>query len=384
MDVPKVRRKKSKADKHQASQDAGTYLSEGFEKAHTQKAGTYLSEGRYGCVYLPPLDCKANTVKELKKNKGKSVGKLTSISEATQSVNASIVLRGIPNADNYFILINSICEPKESIEKKDCEPIHNEEQVAQISMAYGGITLEDVRQKHLNLLTRNFMGYMGHILESGVYLLMNNLVHFDLHRKNIVVQDVPRIIDLGFIWSPTNLNKNNFRSQLRSYNPLITQESPEASYVNGRLPPYEINKALLVSDIIQRKPSCKILEHICGISLESQEKTFEKFLNSSIVIEKEDAVEFFKIYWTKFDAWGFGTILAHILYDCMFDTSFVNNIYKPNKIAINSVVKGLLNSDPVLRLDAIEALQIWNPNSSLLKEPNIISWISKQSSYRLP
>jgi len=362
--------------------------SKNFEKAHShqasQEAGTYLSEGRYGCVYLPPLDCKANTSKELKKYNGKAVGKLTSISEATQSVNASIVLRGIPNADNYFILINSICEPKESKEMNDCEPIRNENEVAQISMAYGGITLEDVRQKHLNSLTRNFMGYMGHILEAGVYLLMNNLVHFDLHRKNIVVQNFPRIIDLGFIWSPTNLNKNNYRSQLRSYNPLITQESPEASYVNGRLPPYDFDKALLVSDIIRRKPSCKILQHICGVTLESQEKTFEKFLNSSIVIEKEDAVEFFKIYWTKFDAWGFGTIIGHILYDCMFDTSFVNNIYKPNKVAINSVVKGLLNSDPVLRLDAIEALQIWNPNSHLLKEPTIISWISKQSSYRLP
>ena len=80
MDVPKVRGKKSK------SQEAGTYLSEGFEKAHrhqaspylsegfekahrhqaSQVAGTYLSEGRYGCVYLPPLDCKVNTKKELK------------------------------------------------------------------------------------------------------------------------------------------------------------------------------------------------------------------------------------------------------------------------------------------------------------------------------
>jgi hypothetical protein len=85
-----VRGKKSKAQRHQASQEAGTYL----------------SEGRYGCVYLPPLDCKANTTKELKKYNGKAVGKLTSISEATQSVNASIVLRGNPNADNYFILIN--------------------------------------------------------------------------------------------------------------------------------------------------------------------------------------------------------------------------------------------------------------------------------------
>jgi hypothetical protein len=250
-------------------------------------------------------------------------------------------------------------------------------------MPYGGITLDDIKDNHMNNLVNNFMFYMGHILEAGTYLLINNLVHFDLHRKNIVVQNKPRIIDLGFVWSPVNLTKDNVEGQLRSYNPRIDQESPEASFVNGRLSPYEIKTELLVPDIFSRKPSCQILQQICGVSLESQEEVFMKFVNNSEAIKTNNKVAFFKTYWSKFDAWGFGTIIARITYEYMFNTSFVNTVYKPNKKVIDSVIKGLLNPDPGQRLDAAEALQLWNPKSGILTDKSVVDWLSKQSSIRL-
>ena len=74
------------------------------------QGGTYLSEGRYGCVYEPPLECKPKTKKVIGTHKGKTVGKLTSKEEAQQTVDASIILRRTKNADDYFILVDSICE----------------------------------------------------------------------------------------------------------------------------------------------------------------------------------------------------------------------------------------------------------------------------------
>jgi len=366
--------------------EGGTYLSED-SRAQSQtsghKGGTYLSEGRYGCVYEPPLKCKPKTKKIIGHHKGKTVGKLTSIEEAKQTLDASMILKRIANADDYFILVDSICEAEEGKEKAECDPVKNKQIVAEIIMPYGGITLDDVKDKHMNHLINNFMFYIGHILESGTYLLISNLVHFDLHRKNFVVQNKPRIIDLGFVWSPINLTKNNVEGQLRSYNPRIDQESPEASYINGSLPPYEINNELLVSDIFTRKPSCQILQQICGISIEQQQIAFKNFLNNSQAIQKLDNVAFFKTYWSKFDAWGFGTIIARLTYEYIFNTSFVNTVYKPNKIAIDNVIKGLLNPDPGLRLDAVEALQLWNPKSSVLNDKQVSAWLTKQSSIRL-
>lgn len=345
------------------------------------EGAAYLSEGRYGCVYEPPLECKPKTKKIIGKHKGKTVGKLTSKEEAQQTVDASLILRRVNNADDYFILVDSICEVDDSKEKRSCDPVKDKISVAEIIMPYGGITLDAMKDKHTNYLINNYMFFFGHILEAGSYLLVNNIVHFDLHRKNIVVQNMPRIIDLGFVWSPVNLTVKNVESQFRSYNPRIDQESPEASYVNGSLPPYEIKSEFLVSDIFTRKPSCQILEQF-GISLQSQQTAFTAFLNNTYEIKNKNPVDFFKNYWSKFDAWGFGTIIARLTYEYMFNSSFVNIVYKPNKIVIDTVIKGLLNPDPRLRLDSIEALQIWNPKSQVLTDKTVVEWAQKQSSIR--
>jgi hypothetical protein len=347
-----------------------------------RKGGNYLSEGRYGCVYEPPLKCKPKTKKIIGHHSGKAVGKLTSLEEAKQTLDASMILKRLENADDYFILVDSICEAEEGREKQECEPVKNKARVSQIVMPYGGLTLDEIKDNHANHLINNFMFYIGHILESGAYLLISNLVHFDLHRKNVVVQNKPRIIDLGFIWSPINLTKNNVEGQLRSYNPRIDQESPEASYINGSLPPYDIKDELLVSDIFTRKPSCQILQQICGITIEQQQTIFRKFLSNSQAIQKSDNVAFFKTYWSKFDSWGFGTILARLTYEYMFNTLFANTVYKPNKTVFDTVIKGLLNPDPGLRLDAIEALQIWNPKSTVLANKQVDAWLTSQSSIR--
>ena len=49
--------------------------------------------------------------------------------------------------------------------------------------------------------------------------------------------------------------------------------------------------------------------------------------------------------------------------------------------ALNTI-KGLCDLDPRTRLDAAEALQLWNPNSVILQEPEVKSWLQKQAEIR--
>jgi len=349
-----------------------------------QSAGSYLAEGRYGCIFDPALECKPGTKKSINQSKGKNVGKLTSIGEAQHSIEVSLILQTVKNIDKHFILVDSICNPVESEEIHSCNPVKDlkDNEISMLSMPYGGITLDAFGETQKNTLIRNFMPFMQNVLECGVILLLKNLVHFDLHRKNFVVQTLPKLIDFGFIWSPSNLTKENVGNQYRTYNPRLNQESPETTYINGRLPPYSINKDLLIDNIIKQKPIFNTLYQLYGTSIQETKSVFSNFISQSKSISTDNNIEFFKTYWSKFDAWGIGTIITKILYDCMFDPLFVDMIYKPNKKIIDTVVKGLTSADPGIRLDAVEALQIWNPKSQILLDPNVASWIESQSAYR--
>jgi hypothetical protein len=352
--------------------------------AKDSKSSHYLSEGRYGCVYQPPLKCKQGTEKGDKKAKGKMVSKLTTKDDAEHELESSNFIFEVPGADKYFVNVNSICEPEETNDLDQCYPTTKEnfEDLRMLTMPYGGITLQQVREKLQEKLIENFMFYSQCLLEAGVFLLMKNLVHFDLHMNNVLILERPRIIDLGFIWTPLTLNEGNIISQLRLYNPQLDQESPEASYINGSIPPYTIRKDILIHEVVNRKLVFKDIHMINGTTHEKQEQIFGNFVNNSRLIENKDIVGFFKTYWSKFDAWGFGTLITKMLVKSMFDKSFVDTVYKPNKVKIDKVITGLTCPDPGLRLDVVEALQILNPSSTVLSEPSVASWFSKQSAYR--
>ena len=345
------------------------------------EGGSYLAEGRYGCVYKPSLNCIPNTKKTMQESKGETVGKLTTTDEANHELETYILLNTIPNANKYFVPIDSICEPDAKDEIAQCETL-KDKKTSLVTMPYGGVTLAQLNSNNQRKIANNYMAYSQHLIEAGVLLLMKGLVHFDLHMSNIVIQEFPRIIDYGFIWTPKTLTNDNMGAVDRLYNPKLDQESPEASYCNGMQPPYNYKKTMLASDIINHKPIFHLIENIFGIPLGAQINIFTNFLNESQYIQNNKLTEFYKLYWTKFDAWAIGAVLTKILYTSIFDTSFVDTIYASNKKIIKTVLSGLLNPDPGLRYDCVEALQIWNPSSIVLKDPLVASWLSKQSAMR--
>jgi hypothetical protein len=123
------------------------------------KSSHYLSEGRYGCVYQPPLKCKQGTEKGDKKAKGKMVSKLTTKDDAEHELESSNFIFEVPGADKYFVNVNSICEPEETNDLEQCEPTKKEEydDIRMLTMPYGGITLQQVKEKMQENLTENFI-----------------------------------------------------------------------------------------------------------------------------------------------------------------------------------------------------------------------------------
>jgi hypothetical protein len=72
-----------------------------------QDGGKLLGEGVYGCVFDKPLSCKSGA-KRAKKVLTKQVGKITNPYSANWEFEISELLRQVPYADDYFLLINCI------------------------------------------------------------------------------------------------------------------------------------------------------------------------------------------------------------------------------------------------------------------------------------
>jgi len=69
--------------------------------------------------------------------------------------------------------------------------------------------------------------------------------------------------------------------------------------------------------------------------------------------------------------------------DMSMDPSFEQTqMYKQHRIQALTAIKGLCRLDPGKRFDAIEALELWAPQSSVLQLPNAQAWLQSQKVLR--
>ena len=197
-----------------------------------------------------------------------------------------------------------------------------------------------------------------------------------------MIIEKPRIIDFGVVWSPDTVTYENMNDQLRIYDPSHDQESVEHSFWNGKTNT-KYTDEYLIDDILNKKPILEVLQNTLGVPFSTLQKQLTNFATSSSVVRNVDTYNFFKLYWSKFDAWSFGAILATLFQIGIFDPDFKRKVYDPHRVKIISVCKGLLHLDPAYRLDAIEALSLWAPESPVLKEPAIAKWLSSQTALRV-
>lgn len=352
-----------------------------------QVGGKLLGEGVYGCAFHPALKCKVNKKVAKQPNKhGSFVGKITNKQEAETEFHFTEKLGSAPNTEKYFILVTELCtpEPRTKQSEKDlakCEALKKVPlpSMAQVIMPLGGKPLRTIPRNKID-----FFGMGKHLLEAGALLLMKHVVHGDLHQWNILVDSprTARLIDFGMAWSPDELTMTNVKYLARQFNPEIIQEPPEVSYIQGLI--NRLSPQITLATISDKKHPLQLLFKLYGHTKDSQMRRLRSFIEGSQSFQTDNWYSYYKLYWNKIDAWGFGTILLTLFIDCVSaHPSFERSaeLVQKEKM-LEDVLTGLCETEPALRLDAVEALALWAPDSPVLQIPEIQLWLKEQRSQR--
>lgn len=370
-----------------------------------QEGGALLGKGLYGCVFDEPLKCKSGTEKTFIKRKKNipsqnhaqkkttqtyDVGKVTKSEDANVEIHMTELLSEYVDADKYFILVKRSCIPepryKQTTKEKEdivnCKLLENVplNSTKQLVFPFGGKTLHSIKYTPQTI---HYFSFCQHILEAATRLLIMEVVHNDLHMNNILYTDPnsSKLIDFGLSWQPKALTLSNIYDLYREFNPDIKQEPPEVSYINGII--NNVDKKIILAMIRDKKLGFYYMRKLIGIPIEKQLDDLIKFINTSWSFEEKNWHVFYSLYWSKIDAWALGVLFAQIYLDLSVYKEFeLSDAYNKRNIYMLTAIRGLCEADPGKRLDAAEALVIWNPDSPLLKEPDVQTWFLKQKKER--
>jgi serine/threonine protein kinase len=361
----------------------------------SQTGGELIGEGVYGCAFDPPLVCKRqngrnakNGQKAKKAKQGERVGKISKVEDAQAEYEISRFLQEIPDAQKYFILIDNLCTPlprSQQTEKdlKKCKAIENKalESFAQLSMPFGGKPLSAIRISASNI---DLWQFGKHLLEAGSLMLLHGIVHFDLHRGNVLMntRTTGRLIDFGLAWKPEELSLANVPLLYRTFNPAINQEPPEVSVINGILD----GTSTIEADIkltIQNKGAILLYSNLFQIPPQTLDKELYDFIAGSWSFEKKHWYSFYKLYWTKMDSWAIGVMILSVYNDLLRDREFItSDSYLKKKTTMENVIRHLCSMSAVSRWDCLEALSIWAPDSHILQKVDAVRWLEVKQEER--
>lgn len=351
-----------------------------------QEGGKLLGQGVYGCAFDPPLEC-STTQGESVKTKGHNVGKITSKEDAEKEFAISQHLQSIPKAEDYFVLIHSVCTPKPRAQQREtelplCEPLQGVRlnTTKQLIMPFGG---KPLRMLPMRVSSIDIYAIAKQILEGLTLLLTKRTIHDDLHAMNVLL-DSPqtcRLIDFGLAWRQDSLTLANLQNLYRTFNPGIAQEPPEICVLQGYLDNMPLD--LILAHIEDEKLPLKLVEQIFHIPVKQQVLRLQNFLYTSASFSKKDQLACYAVYWSKIDAWGAGCLLLSHYALLQADPAFFD-IPKGKVLSkrLLDVCKHLLDMDAGLRWDAAEALRAFAPDSAVLARPEVQQWLEEQDALR--
>ena len=351
-----------------------------------------IGQGTYGCALVPPLLCKGRARQERKEKPAtgqnkKTVGKVTLNMDAETELYISKILRKEKLWKNYFVLPElDSCQPMETNRAENWDACgitsqYKPNQLRQLVSDFGGKSFSSLGALNLRPGSFDFFFFMRHILEASAVLTLNNIVHYDLHRSNILVDSlgVPRLLDFGMAFDATRLTEKVLNDRWKQYDPKYDSEPPEISVITGIRKGMSLEAA--VNDCVYGKPVFKIYELIFGIPRKELGDTFLRFLKNSRSFEKNNWVQFFQIYWPVFDSFALGAALLNILQTQLTWPSFVQSeMWQKDESKIYGVLKKMLMIDPSERYDCVEALAYLDPENVVLK--NSESWIAARAQQR--
>jgi hypothetical protein len=347
-----------------------------------QTGGKIIGEGAYGCAFDASLKCKPGTTKRIDSPSNEPlIGKLALKTQALVEIKQSNILKVIPNAKDYFTVIEYECDlaPRKSQKEKDmdkCGVLEEKpyDKFIQLLMPYNGKSLASLK-KAIDTRVIHFYEFGRHLLEAGTLLLTHGIIHYDLHTGNVLVKtpDRPIVIDFGLSWQEHTLTKKIAdKHAAAGYDPKYGQYSPELSIPEAAMEGLKLNNTLY-NDIIGKKGVHELLEKIYGIPSQKAVEGLADFVADSKSVEKGDWLAFNKTYWPKFDAWAIGRILLRLYSLIVYDRAFKDDA---RAYMYKTVLVGLLEANPRRRLNAAQALRLWAPESALLKTESARKWTS--------
>lgn len=310
---------------------------------------TKIGEGSYGCVYGTPVPCRKEP-----KSPRHVVGKILREKDATVELKISTVLQSVPDWKNYFILQEEAdCDASNFARARvtladDCAIMTRaaDSDLIQLISAYGGQTLFDTP------IPKSFRveAALRHMLEGAVRLAAAGVCHYDLHEGNVVVGSggVLRLIDFGASILGDKTTEKIVRDHQYSFSPDYPPQPPEMSVQNGVVGGE--NFEVCIRKTIEAKRVFRLAETYLGTSREASRAALRSFWVSSGEALAGNWVDFYKLYWRKWDSWAIGVMFLSLARRGGIDI--------PAKL--RPVLRGLLMASPVNRLTAAQALAMLN------------------------
>lgn len=343
--------------------------------------GAFISSGVYGCVFRPALPCKDGKLIDPKHVS--NISKISSMDRKylDKEIAVGRRIRKIPIADHYFALArDGICEAPTDMLRKDsgagdCEMMHEDDDRKKymIQQPFGGRDFEKTVLSSYKPETVDFYKIGQRLLEGLVIMAVTGVVHTDLHRENVLIDkhENPKIIDFG----ASVILGDPVKSLVREFDPRYAQIAPEMSLWDAWHDKLETTVA--ARRIATEKGSMAILRIYNGDSVDDQVRKLAEYRMRSSYFKRGDFEGWWAIHWPKIDVWSVGFVLLHLWNKLSKYEGFAKNkVYIEKRRMILDVMRGMMDVNPIKRLNAVQALQKWAPNSVVLRR-YAGKWISK-------
>jgi serine/threonine protein kinase len=328
-----------------------------------QTGGALLAEGMYGCVFdtMPKCRGRSRSMRDGRFSDGKRrtrrVVKVMDVKDKTVPIEINIArqLSQIPNAADYFILVDDICIGDDITEDADwskCGLFRRGSPVpvfVQLRMREGGIRLNDYAMD-IDKLLPNWLNIQIHLATALKLLHSRNWVHGDFHFGNILVDDknVARIIDFGLSYNLLQLEEKNVINM--TFLPSYDNYAPELDYAAGMVT--RSDRKTIMEQIYISKPLLKEIDDTFPTS-SGVLSELNKFADMHQLSGAASIVGFLRKYGTKGDMWTFGFDLYKIYMLMLSVPSFTGSkFYRFHHSAQMRILRGLLQVDPRKRLSA--------------------------------
>lgn len=354
-----------------------------------QIGGKLLGHGVYGCAFMPPLLCRGET-----RHRNKSyVTKLGRKEDLIGDYNKlKYIADTIPNAEQYFSVPKGgqgLCQPA-------AKQLEDKEEIARClreTTAISSYQLQGLRILNMNFVGKtirsdgaitnrtNLWALGKHLLEGLTLMMVNGIVHGDLHSDNVAIdpQGTVRILDFGnaiFMRSMRDIKErdleNIFSRPFESLEEMTryNQEPPEVPLYNAFFNNQNLNT--VVEGIFVNRPKLvRNLQFVLGITKDQIRRQVREYRSQTSYFEENpDLVNWWKHHWHTYDAWSGGYLLLGLLMDLhsmgvQFDGGRLSKM--------KEALRGLLNFNCIKRFNPAQALAVWDSSSN----PIIVKYAKK-------